>query len=277
MMQPPQPNYDYDVAKLIKAYESAFDRVLRELERVDLDNFTRANQLATLKSIAEILAQLDVTAGDWAALHLEKAVQDGIVNAILALEVVSSVAEAEAIVTFNKINKALVESAIADTQADLLAVTQNVNKKVRASVRKVSSEVMRANLTRGINGTQSLSRDIMAGLREELGASLNSAIIDSAGRRWRPSHYVDVLVRTKMMEAHRESTINEGVSRGALYGVVSRHGAKDDCAKWEGKVLKLVPDAPGDYTYVGDVPRRQLFHPCCKHTLSVVRKPERYA
>ncbi|WP_019241505.1 MULTISPECIES: phage minor capsid protein [Bacillus] len=276
MTQPPTPNYDYDVAQLVKLYEKAIDKIMRELERVDLDNFTRANQLATLKSIAEILEGLDSTASVWASECIEKAVKDGIISTIISLGVVKTVAEAEDIFKFNRINKEFVKAAVADTQADLLAVTQNVDKKVRATVRKVSAEVLRSNLTQGINGTQTLKRDITAELRKQLGDSLNSAIIDAAGRRWRPSKYVEVLVRTKMMEAHRESTINEGVSRGALYGVVSKHGAKDACGKWEGKVLKLTPDAPGDYTYVGDIPRNELWHPCCKHQLTAVRKPERY-
>lgn len=277
MAQIPTPNYDYDINRLIKVFEESFDTILRELERVNLSEFSRANQLATLKSIAEILAELDATAGVWAAECLDKAAKDGIAAAIVSLGAAKTIEEARTIVKFNRINKDFVASAIADTQSDLLAVTKNVDRKVRATVRRVSAEVMRTNLAQGINATQTLKRDITAGLRKELGDSLNSAIIDAAGRRWRPSKYVEVLVRTKMMETHRESTINEGVSRGALYGVVSSHGAKDACRKWEGKVLKLVPDAPGDYVYIGDVPRKELWHPCCKHQITAVRKPERYA
>lgn len=276
MPQAPHPNYEYDVAELVNAYEQAMDKILRQLERLDLTEFQRANQLAVLKSVGEILTELNKEAGLLAKEGIEKAAKDGVANAILSLGIVETVAEAETLIKFNKINKTLVQAAIADTQADLLAVTTNVEKKVRSAVRKVSADVMRLNLTQGINGTRSLKTDILAGLRKELGDSLNTGIIDAAGRRWRPAKYVNVLVQTKMMEAHKEATINEAVSREVYYGVISKHGATDACSKYEGKVVKLAPDAPGDYPYIGNLPRREIFHPFCKHTVSPVRKPERY-
>lgn len=44
----PKPDYDYDVSKLVKAYQQAMEDILRELTRTDLTKFSRANQLATL-------------------------------------------------------------------------------------------------------------------------------------------------------------------------------------------------------------------------------------
>ncbi|WP_342540055.1 phage minor capsid protein [Heyndrickxia sp. FSL K6-6286] len=275
MTQPPKPNYDYEVNRLVGAYEKAIEEILRELNRLDLNNFSRANQLATLKSIGEILNELNVEAGELARASIEKAVKDGIISAIMSLGIAETVQAAETLVKFNRINKELVAAAVADTQSDLLAVTRNVDNKVRATVRRVSAEVLRSNLTKGVNATQSLRRDITAELRKQLGESVNTGIIDAAGRRWRPSKYVNVLVRTKMMEAHKESTINEALSRDVMYGVISRHGAKDACGKWEGKVVKLTPDAPGNYVYINDIPRNELFHPCCRHTVSPIRNPER--
>ena len=275
MTQPPKPNYDYEVNRLVGAYEKAIEEILRELNRLDLNNFSRANQLATLKSIGEILNELNVEAGELAKASIEKAVKDGIISAIMSLGIAETVQAAETLVKFNRINKELVAAAVADTQSDLLAVTRNVDNKVRATVRRVSAEVLRSNLTKGVNATQSLRRDITAELRKQLGESVNTGIIDAAGRRWRPSKYVNVLVRTKMMEAHKESTINEALSRDVMYGVISRHGAKDACGKWEGKVVKLTPDAPGNYVYINDIPRNELFHPCCLHTVSPIRNPER--
>lgn len=275
MTQPPKPNYDYEVNRLVGAYEKAIEEILRELNRLDLNNFSRANQLATLKSIGEILNELNVEAGELARASIEKAVKDGIISAIMSLGIAETVQAAETLVKFNRINKELVAAAVADTQSDLLAVTRNVDNKVRATVRRVSAEVLRSNLTKGVNATQSLRRDITAELRKQLGESVNTGIIDAAGRRWRPSKYVNVLVRTKMMEAHKESIINEALSRDVMYGVISRHGAKDACGKWEGKVVKLTPDAPGNYVYINDIPRNELFHPCCRHTVSPIRNPER--
>ncbi|MNP64630.1 hypothetical protein D3C76_1601420 [compost metagenome] len=76
-----------------------------------------------------------------------------------------------------------------------------------------------------------------------------------------------------MAEARRESAINEAISRRAYYGVISRHGATDACANWEGKIVKLVREADGEYAFIGDITRRELFHPCCKHLVTPLRDP----
>ncbi|MGM0904255.1 MAG: phage minor capsid protein [Bacillota bacterium] len=275
MLTSPGPTYDYEVNQLVKAYEKAIDDILRELERMDLTNFQRAMALATLESVSETLAELNKEAGKLAKESIEKAATDGVIRAIIALEIVESVAEAQKIATFNRINKEFVASAVADTQADLLAVTQNVDKKVRAAVRQVTAEAMRNNLTKGINASDPIRREILANLRKTLGDSVNTGIIDAAGRRWKPTTYVDVLVRTKMMEAHKESTINEAVPRGALYGVISRHGATDACRNYEGKIVKLDRSAPGNYPFIYDLPKRDIFHPYCKHVVSPVRRLDR--
>nr|WP_328285998.1 phage minor capsid protein [Brevibacillus agri] len=206
--------------------------------------------------------------------NLPIAAADGVAAAIYALGVADTFEEARKIAKFNRMNKAMVDAVIADTQADLLAVTQNVERKVRAAVRQVTADSMRANMARGVNGRRTVSRDILDGLRMKLGDSVNTGIIDAAGRRWRPEVYVDMVTRTKTMEAHMEATINEGVAREAFYGVISRHGATDACRNWEGKVVKLVPDAPGNYPYLGDLRGgREIFHPNCKHVVTPVRKP----
>jgi hypothetical protein len=194
----------------------------------------------------------------------------------VALGVVDTITEAQQIVKFNRVNAELVKAVIADTQADLLAVTQNIDRKVRATVRQVVSESMRQNLAQGINGRRTMNADTLSGLRAKLGDAVNTGIIDASGRRWRPEVYVDMVTRTKMMRITTEATINEAVQREAYYGVISSHGAKDLCRNWEGKTVKLVAEAPGDYPYYGDLPNREIFHPRCRHSISPVRVPERY-
>ncbi|MBT2682652.1 phage minor capsid protein [Bacillus sp. ISL-37] len=275
MLTSPGPNYNYDVEEVVRAYEKAIDAILRELERIDLTNFQRANALATLKSISEILAELNEQAGKLAQERVEKATRDGVIRALISLEVAASVVEAEKIVAFNRLNKEMVAAAVADTQADLLAVTQNIEKKVRAAVRQATAEAMRNNLPRGINASDPIRRAILADLRKTLGDSVNTGIIDAAGRRWKPTTYVDVLVRTKMMQAHKEATINEAVPRGAVYGIISKHGAKDACRNYEGKIVKLDRSAEGNYPYIYDLPKREIFHPYCKHVVSPFRRIDR--
>ncbi|NMF00010.1 phage minor capsid protein [Aneurinibacillus aneurinilyticus] len=275
MRQVPPPSYEYDIQRLVAAYKRGISDILAELNRLDLTNMQRAHILAALKNISDILRGINEESAQWVNEVIPKTISDGIVNTIVALGVVETVEQAQKIVKFNRANKALTEAVIADTQSDLLAVTQNIDRKVRATVRQVAAESMRANYAKGINGRKAISRDILTGLREKLGNSVNTGIIDAAGRRWKPEVYVDMLVRTKTSFAHIESTTNEAVQRGAYYAQISSHSAKDACRGWEGRIVKLVADAPGDYpTLEYARSTNQVFHPRCRHVISPTRLPE---
>lgn len=269
------PTYDYEVDRLVSAYKDAIARIKAELERLDLAGLSRANSTAALAEVARILASLNEESAAWVTENIPIAARDGVVRALVSLSVVDTVAEAEAIAKFNRINANMVAAVVADTQADLLAVTQNVDRKVRAAVRQAVAESQRANMAAGINGRRTINRDTLAAMRKSLGDAVNTGIIDAARRRWKPEVYVDMVTRTKMLEAHKEATINEALGRDVQYGRISRHGATDACAKWEGRIVKLTPEAAGDYPYIGDLPRREIFHPNCKHLVSPIRNPER--
>jgi len=275
MRELPPPNYEYDVAKMTDAYVKALEQIRNELYRIDLTDFQRANALAVMKSITEILRELNGDTADWINEAIPKATEDGIIRAIVALGVVDTVEEAANIVKFNRINKELVKAVVADTQDNLLAVTQNMEKRIIVAIRKSTAEVMRANVTKGVNGTSTLTGELLKEIRKNLDSAADTSIINAAGARRRLKDYVEMVVRTKMMEAHKEATMNEAVQRGANYGVISTHGAKDACSKWEGKIVKLTPEAEGDYPYIGSLPNREIFHPNCRHTVSPIRRPER--
>jgi hypothetical protein len=262
-------SYDAEVAALTDAYKQAVADILAELDRIDVTDISRANSAAALTEVSRILAGLNAESATWVAENIPLAARAGVLSALTAL----SIGDAADIARFSRINSEMVKAVVADTQADLLAVTQNVERRVRSAVRQVTAESMRANMAAGITGRRTMNRDILGGLRKTLGDSVNTGIIDAAGRRWRPEVYVDMVTRTKMMRAQIDATINEAVGRDVMYGRISRHGATDACAKWEGKYVKLVPDAPGDFPYISELPRREIFHPNCKHVVSPIRVP----
>lgn len=272
MPEAPQPNYDYDVKRLVKAFEQAVKDVQRELDTLFLTDFERAQIIAVEKSISNILSDMTKYGDDWASVTMTTAATEGIASSIYALGLASTFKDALKVVKFNTANKRLVDAAIADTQADLLAVTQNIERQAKLAIRKATAEAMRYKLTRGINATQDISKEI----RQRIVKATDVAIIDARGNRWKVGNYADMLARTKMMHAHREAAITEALSEGSLYGRISRHGAKDACSKYEGKIVKLVADAPGDYPYIGDLPRNEIFHPNCKHLVTPLRDPSKY-
>ena len=262
-------NHNREIEKLVRAYKDAVKAIYAELDRIDISNLSRAKSAAALVEVTKILASLNEESAAWVAENVPKAAREGVLSALVSLDV----EDAEKIAKFSRINREMVAAAVADTQADLLAVTKNVERRVRSAVRQVTAESMRANLAKGVNGRRTISRDILDGLRKKLGDSVNSGIIDAAGRRWKPDVYVEMVTRTKLAETHREATMNEAIGRGALYGRISRHGAKDACRFYEGTIVKFTPDAPGNYRYIGDLPRREIFHPRCRHVITPVRDP----
>lgn len=272
MPEVPQPNYDNDVKRLVKAFEQALKDVQRELDALFLTDYERAQILAVEKSIRNILSDMTKYGDEWATVAMTTAATEGIASTIYALGLISTFDEALKVVKFNTVNKRLVAAAIADTQADILAVTQNIERQAKLAIRKATAEAMRYKLTRGINATQDISKEI----RQRIVKATDVAIIDARGNRWKVGTYADMLARTKMMNTHRESAINEALSEGSYYGRISRHNAKDACRKWEGKIVKLVADAPGDYPYLGDLPRNEIFHPNCQHLVTPLRDPSKY-
>lgn len=268
----PTPTYDYEISILVGYYEDALRDLQRELSRIDLNTYQRANIISVQNEVRKILQELDENAAAWVANQIPIAVQDGITRTLISLEVATTIAEATEIMKFNRLNNELIKTIVADTQSDLMQISQNIDRRVRNTIREVTAEVLRSNVTKGINGRKALTSDIVTNLRAKLGDSVNTGIIDTSGRRWNPKIYAEMVVRTKTATAHREAMLNESLSRKAYYGVISRHGAHDACRLYEGKIVKLTPDAPGGYPYMHDLPRREIFHPNCKHLVTPIRK-----
>jgi len=271
----PDPDYDRQVAELTAAFKAAIAKIRRELLSLDLSEMSRANSTAALREVARILATLTIESATWVTKYVPEAAKEGVVGAILDLGAADSVEAAEKIAKFNRINKDLVAAVVSDTQADLLAVTQNVDRRVKVAIRKVTAESMRANIAAGINGRRTINRDTLAAMRKTLGDAVDTGIIDAAGRRWKPETYVDMVTRTKLLGVSRDARANEAVGRGAFYARISSHGATDACRKYEGMVVKLVREAPGDYRFIDDLPRNEIFHPNCGHVIYPMRDPER--
>lgn len=270
----PTPDYSYEIERLVSAYRRGLDDILRELDRFALSDMQRAQMLATLKSISGILSELDGESALWVAENIPKAATDGIAGVIFALGIADTLTEAYEIAKPIRLNKTMIDAAIADLQTDLLVVTQNVDRRVRMAVRQAMADAMRANMAAGITGVKSVKRDMAKELRDKLGKAADNAIIDSAGRRWKLETYVDMAVNTKMAITHVEATRNEAISRGVLYGRISRHGATDPCRDYEGKIVRLTEAGDTKFPTVDELRSKNLvFHPRCRHSVTATRLP----
>jgi hypothetical protein len=277
-MMPNEPDFDKEIAKLTALYDKSIGDIRRVLDNIDLSRFTPRQQAAILRQVHDILAQLNDDSSKWISIHMADAAIAGAVLAIISLGDEATKKAALAAIKSKKVSDELLKAAMSDTQSDLLAVTQNVDRKVRSAVRQTYGEVLRGNLSRGVNGRRTMNADAITRLRQRLGDSLNSGIIDKSGRRWKPSVYVDMATRTKMLRLTMEAMQTEALSRDAQCGIISSHGAKDRCGPWEGRIVKLTADAPGDYPLLDDLYGGSygIFHPNCKHTVSAIRDPSKY-
>lgn len=267
----PTPTYEYNVAVLRGYYEEALNDISNELLRLDLSNFERSQAKATELEIKRIISELDDKAMEWVTSNIPVAATDGVALSLVSLGLAQSMQEARAIVSFNKLNTDFIKTAVADTQEDLLQVTKHMEPNLVGGIRSAAAEMVRSNLTRGVNGTQTLKRDLLNRLDE----ATKSGIIYADGTVQKPEVYAEMVVRTKMAETQRKTAINDAIDRDVYYGVISRHNATDDCAKWEGKVVRFLAKAPGKYPLIDELPKREIFHPNCRHTITPVRKPER--
>jgi hypothetical protein len=276
MRNVPPPVYDYQIEELVKHYKKAADQIKRELENLAFSDMSNANSRAALAHIAEILAELDEEANAWVAANISIAAREGVARTILALGVVKTMEEAEKIVKFNRINEEMVKAVVADTYQDLVAITQNMDRKSRAAVRKAVSEAMREQYALGINGQRTIRREMLVKFKDALGNAVDSAIVDAAGRTWKAETYIRMVSAEKMNQAHMEATMNEALERGAYYGVISSHGARDACRYHEGRIVKLIEDAEGDYPTVEALrSTNQIFHVRCRHQVNPFRRLDR--
>src|SRR5690606_18109682 len=205
MRKAPPPSYEYDIETLVRYFKHAVKHILAELERIDLTDPSRPFIQARLREIDRILSELNEQAREWVEENIPKAARDGVEAALYELGIAKTMEEAAKLAQFNAVNKEVVAAAVADTQADLLAVTQNIDRKIQAAVRQVTAEVMRAKFTEGRNGRKELTQDLLRALRDRLGGAVETGIIDAAGRRWRPEVYVDLVARTKLNDVHLEA------------------------------------------------------------------------
>lgn len=256
--------------RMVSAFKRAKSAIGAAVGRLFTLGFTRKAGDQVIKETAHILGKLNEESRKNIDEALTSAAKDGTLRTLTALGIAQKLAN----VTLSRANKAMLSAALADTYADILAVTQNMDRRTRTTIRQAIADAIRANLARGVTSSQDISQAAVSRIRATLGQAADTGIIDASGRRWKPEVYVETVIQTKMSETQRNAVINEALERDVYYAQISRHGAKDACRNWEGRIVKLTPDAPGNYPYVGDLPRNEIFHPRCRHTLTPIRNPD---
>ncbi|MFD2704640.1 phage minor capsid protein [Salibacterium lacus] len=284
------------VTRVVRRVGSArieIEDILRDLELAELN---RQKQRAAIRKINAVLDRLDadlrVEAEDIPAQTFEHgralallafgiAAAAGLSAGASALAEGASVASISDVGTetvgaakrklrsdrgMNNEQRALLANARETLTEDLLAATQNTRRHVKREIRRAAARTIREGEA-GQQGARAQIRD----LRWRLGASANLAITDRGGNTWKLNDYVEMAVRTKSAEMQVEGERTEALREGVQYGVVSTHvGACEKCVPWQGRILALTSDAPGDFSTIEESKNGGLWHPSCAHSLTML-------
>lgn len=276
--QVPEPNYDRSRNKLIKEYKTAYASVLAVLlELTNIGEFDDPyqKQASTLRQIEVILAGLDESNRAWCESEIRAAFTEGSASAALSAGTATTLAEATQGVQFSMIAVETVNALIADTYDDLLSATQHTERKIKQVVRQEVGTIIRQRSIQKM-GRNTMRNDIVKsltkkGLTEKVTEDGFVGIIDKAGRKWDLKRYADMVVRTKLQQAHTEGVRVQGIERGIDTAVISSHNAPDACGKYEGMIISLNGLTPGLLTYEEIWRGNECFHPNCGHSVLMIR------
>lgn len=187
--------------------------------------------------------------------------------------------EAKKLLTPTKMRERAVRALYSDTYGDILLATGNTKNAVKKVIRETVRDVVQyqALLDRDyISQAEELRKRLTKkGLSERIVKDGFVGVVDRSGRRWDVGTYSDMVVRTKTNQAFRQGEIDFAEQSGMDLAVISSHGAKDMCSRWEGVVISLTGNTEG-YPSLHDVTAtNEVFHPNCQHKLHVIRGVER--
>lgn len=276
----PTPKYDYEVNRIMKVYQQARQAILTELLRLvdaDLnDNATRISlELSLLRQIDYILGQANKEIQRTVEELILESFRNGQGRLLYAVGEYSSLTHATEGVAFSMLAKQTVDAMVADTFTDLLTATEHTSKKLKRIVRQTVAEQMRLGIIQQ-GGRRFMSKAITEkltkqGFTKRIDDEGFVGIIDKAGRKWKLDTYTKMVVRTKLTQAHSEGMKTQGIESNIDLAVISSHGAKDSCAKYEGLVVSMNGLTKG-YTTIEELRKsNKIFHPNCEHTFYPIR------
>lgn len=248
-----------DLSQPVEEIRKQFERALADIQQT-LRNFLtsdaqRADLLAAEREIFRRLSDID----SYIEENSESLILEVATAAIIASYVMLSLDKPKAnAIKFSTREKALIDYAVDSLQTDLKAVTANLNRQARTVLRRAYMDELKRTSARSQRG---LSREVKRMLDDA-----DIAIIDKAGRKWRTSHYVEVVTNTRLMETYRETTAIESIERGTGHAYISYNPkTTDQCKEYHYKIVKVAPDIDSPYPYYRDLPH--LFHVNCRHYL----------
>lgn len=254
----PEIDFTQSTENIRKQFEKALKQIQSALRSFLLTEATRQDLLAAEKEIKRILSDTDKYIDEWSYEAAESSVEEAIVASLLMLGIASTVEEALEQTKLTRKQTALLDYAVESLQADLKAVTANLERQTRTVIRK--------SYTDSIKRTATQSQTEISRAAKQMLADADIAIVDKAGRRWKTTTYIDMLANTRLMDSYREAVATDGVTRGNGHAYISFNPkTTDPCKDHQYKIVKLAPDIESPYPYYRDL--NHIWHPNCRHYL----------
>ena len=177
-------------------------------------------------------------------------------------------------IKFTDAQQATLDKLMTDTYNDMLIATNYMSESAKRFVRVKTSQVMQLQqaLRQGNKSlAYSLARQLEAGkLGKDASTQAFTGIVDKAGRRWNLKTYSEMVVRTKVQQAHIYGTAQQGHEMGYHLFIISSHNALDACSHWEGKIISVGESIDGYPNYEDLAASNEIFHPNCKHHITPI-------
>lgn len=275
----PTPVYIRDRKKISRLYERALKQIaqeiLKELAVNDPNDIQIVNQVKLMKQLELILKQLNVEVKGYTQEVILQAIRHGQAIHLMNIAGVETYEEALQQAGRTVLPKAMLEALVADTFQDLLIATTFMEDTLKKTIRKTVAKVMQLKMAQNTGRVEMIDVLVKELTKKGLSKTLQEegfvGIIDKRGRRWNLKTYADMVVTTKTQQAHVEGIRHEADLTGYDLAIISDHGAKDDCKKWENVIISLNGKTKGFPTYDQVRRTKECFHPNCEHTLLPIR------
>lgn len=183
-------------------------------------------------------------------------------------------ASGDTTIKYSDTQQATLDKLMTDTYNDMLIATNYMSESAKKFVRVKTSQVMQ--LQQAIRmGNKSLANTLArqleaSKLSKDAYSQAFTGIVDKAGRRWNLKTYSEMVVRTKVQQAHVYGTAQQGHEMGYHLFIISSHNALDACSHWEGKIITVGESIDGYHSYEELAASNEIFHPNCKHHITPI-------
>lgn len=162
------------------------------------------------------------------------------------------------------------DQLITDTTNDVLTAIKVMDQEAKRFIRVKTSEVsMYKKAVRDDQGSTAyaLSQRLSESKLQKDAKRNFTGLIDKADRRWNFLTYTQMVLRTKVSQAHIYATAMIAKENGIHLFKISTHGATDACRHYEGKIITVGEKIDGYPQFEELSAKGEVFHPNCKHRI----------